>query len=68
MLLVLHLLNSERNAFGLRNKEYDRYKKHLTSKIHNLRKSTGLTHGGAKGGYKKPAQVSHDSVSDVRYA
>lgn len=65
---VLHLLNSERNAFGLRNKEYDRYKKHLASKIHNLRKGTGLTHGGAKGGYKKPVEVSADIVSDVRYA
>ena len=65
--VVLHLLNSERNAFGLRNKEYDRYKKHLSSKIHNLRKSTGLTHGGAKGGYKKPVEVSADAVSDVRY-
>lgn len=60
---VLHILNKERNAYGLRNSQYDRYITHLGHKIHNLRKVTGLAHGNAKG-YKKPQEL--ESFQDVR--
>lgn len=64
---VLQLLNSERNTFGLRSNDFERYQKHLTARIHRLRQVTGSTHGNAKG-YKKPVAPGsgEGGVTDVR--
>ncbi|KAJ9124004.1 hypothetical protein QFC22_000796 [Naganishia vaughanmartiniae] len=62
---VLDLLNSERNAFGLREKDYERYRHHCSSKIHRLRQITSSTHGNGKT-FKKVEKVKAQDVKDVK--
>ncbi|KAL7422851.1 signal recognition particle subunit srp68 [Cryptotrichosporon argae] len=63
---VLDLLSKERAAYGLRNGDHVRYRKHCANKLHRLRQVTGLTSGKGKT-YKKPAAVTAETVTDVRH-
>lgn len=78
---VLNLLSRERGVYGLRNGDHERYRyvsglgvvlgvadelrRHCANKVHRLRQVTGQTSGKGKV-YKKPAEVTAESVVDAR--
>ncbi|CED83919.1 Signal recognition particle, subunit Srp68 [Phaffia rhodozyma] len=70
---IFEILHQERNTFGLRSGDYDRYNKHLSSRLAKLRASLGLQYssGGGNGAkvkpFKKAEVLKPEEVKDVRY-
>lgn len=62
---VLSLLSKERGVYGLRNGDYDKYRRHCSNKIHRLRVVTGSTCGKHKV-YKKPGPINKETVKDIK--
>ncbi|KAI0791770.1 hypothetical protein C8Q75DRAFT_805375 [Abortiporus biennis] len=51
---ALLLANEQRNAYGLRYNDYERYRKHCANRTHRLRSSLKLTHGKGREFKKLP--------------
>ncbi|WVO13525.1 hypothetical protein L204_101146 [Cryptococcus depauperatus] len=62
---VLNLLSKERAVYGLRNSDYERYRRHCSNKIHRLRQATSATCGKGKK-YQSPPKLVAEAVKDVR--
>ena len=65
LMAVLSLLSKERGVYGLRNGDYDKYRRHCSNKIHRLRVVTGSTCGKHKV-YKKPGPINKETVKDIK--
>ena len=48
------LANEQRNAYGLRYNDYERYRKHCANRTHRLRSSLKMTHGKGREFKKLP--------------
>ncbi|WVF66331.1 hypothetical protein IAT40_001071 [Kwoniella sp. CBS 6097] len=62
---LLSTLSKERAVYGLRNGDFERYRRHCANKIHRLRQVTGNTCGKGKT-YKAPPKLDATIVKDVR--
>ncbi|GBE78690.1 hypothetical protein SCP_0115810 [Sparassis crispa] len=51
---ALLLANEQRNAYGLRYNDYERYRKHCANRTHRLRSSLKITHGRGREFKKLP--------------
>ncbi|KAK7688104.1 hypothetical protein QCA50_008474 [Cerrena zonata] len=60
---ALLLANEQRNAYGLRYNDYERYRKHCANRTHRLRASLKMTHGKGKE-FKKLPPVKVESLRD----
>jgi len=61
---LLHTLNKERASFGIRDKDFARYRKHCSHKLSKLRQATGLKHGTSKA-YKPTPAINAAVVQDA---
>ncbi|KAI8388898.1 uncharacterized protein BYT42DRAFT_251343 [Radiomyces spectabilis] len=62
---VLHLINEERQTYGLRHQDYQRYREHVTNRVRRLRQTLKLTQPNNKKNYQK--KELPDEFSDPRY-
>ncbi|WVQ93952.1 hypothetical protein IAU59_001030 [Kwoniella sp. CBS 9459] len=62
---LLSTLSKERAVYGLRNGDFERYRRHCANKIHRLRQVTNSTCGKGKT-YKAPPKLDAATVKDVR--
>ncbi|KAH9949444.1 hypothetical protein B0H21DRAFT_727886 [Amylocystis lapponica] len=60
---ALSLANEQRNAYGLRYNDFERYRKHCANRTHRLRSSLKMTHGKGKE-FKKLPPLKLDAVRD----
>ncbi len=60
---ALQLVNEQRNAYGLRYNDYERYRKHCANRTHRLRSSLKMTHGKGRE-FKKLPPVKLETVKD----
>ncbi|KAI0960878.1 hypothetical protein AcV7_000134 [Taiwanofungus camphoratus] len=60
---ALLLANEQRNAYGLRYNDYERYRKHCANRTHRLRSSLKMTHGKGRE-FKKLPPVKLETVKD----
>ncbi|KAI0079067.1 hypothetical protein K474DRAFT_725051 [Panus rudis PR-1116 ss-1] len=60
---ALLLANEQRNAYGLRYNDLQRYRKHCANRTHRLRSSLKMTHGKGRE-FKKLPPVTADNISD----
>ncbi|KAF7796589.1 hypothetical protein EIP86_007770 [Pleurotus ostreatoroseus] len=61
---ALLLANEQRNAYGLRYNDYERYRKHCANRTHRLRSSLKLTHGKGRE-FKKLPPVKLEEIKDA---
>ena len=64
--LAVLLANEQRNAYGLRYNDYERYRKHCANRTHRLRSSLKMTHGKGRE-FKKLAPVGLEDTQDGQY-
>ncbi|OCF43801.1 signal recognition particle subunit SRP68 [Kwoniella heveanensis CBS 569] len=62
---LLSTLSKERAVYGLRNGDFERYRRHCANKVHRLRQVTNNTCGKGKT-YKTPPKLDASTVKDVR--
>ncbi|KAI0668695.1 hypothetical protein C8Q78DRAFT_1173491 [Trametes maxima] len=60
---ALQIANEQRNAYGLRYNDYERYRKHCYNRTHRLRSTLKMTYGRGRE-FKKLPPISLDSVKD----
>ncbi|KAI0706202.1 hypothetical protein BC835DRAFT_1302556 [Cytidiella melzeri] len=60
---ALKLANEQRNAYGLRYNDYERYRKHCANRTHRLRSSLKMTHGKGRE-FKKLPPVKTENIKD----
>ncbi|KZT68786.1 hypothetical protein DAEQUDRAFT_751133 [Daedalea quercina L-15889] len=60
---ALLLANEQRNAYGLRYNDYERYRKHCGNRTHRLRSSLKMTHGKGRE-FKKLPPLKLDAIRD----
>ncbi|KZT08944.1 uncharacterized protein LAESUDRAFT_675461 [Laetiporus sulphureus 93-53] len=60
---ALLLANEQRNAYGLRYNDYERYRKHCANRTHRLRSSLKMTHGKGREFKKLPPMIL-DAIQD----
>ncbi|THH30398.1 hypothetical protein EUX98_g3789 [Antrodiella citrinella] len=60
---ALLLVNEQRNAYGLRSNDYERYRKHCANRTHRLRSSLKMTHGKGRE-FKKLPPVKPENIKD----
>ena len=61
--LALQLANEQRNAYGLRYNDYERYRKHCANRTHRLRSTLKMTHGKGRD-FKKLPPVKLENIKD----
>ncbi|GAA5908471.1 hypothetical protein JCM8208_006206, partial [Rhodotorula glutinis] len=64
---LLKLVSDARSTYGLRHRDFDRYRSHCVAKVHHLRKSLGLgqTQGKSRKYQSKPVQA--DKVTSDKH-
>ncbi|GAA5842003.1 hypothetical protein JCM9279_002753 [Rhodotorula babjevae] len=64
---LLKLVSDSRSTYGLRHRDFDRYRSHCVAKVHHLRKSVGLgqTQGKSRKYQSKPVQA--DKVTSDKH-
>ncbi|GJE94179.1 signal recognition particle subunit SRP68 [Phanerochaete sordida] len=60
---ALQLANEQRNAYGLRYNDYERYRKHCANRTHRLRSTLKMTHGKGRE-FKKLPPVKIENIKD----
>ncbi|CAL1697046.1 unnamed protein product [Somion occarium] len=60
---ALLLANEERNAYGLRYNDYERYRKHCANRTHRLRSSLKMTHGKGRE-FKKLPPIKVENIKE----
>ncbi|KAI0369944.1 hypothetical protein BV20DRAFT_967304 [Pilatotrama ljubarskyi] len=60
---ALQIANEQRNAYGLRYSDYERYRKHCYNRTHRLRSSLKMTYGRGRE-FKKLPPINLDTVKD----
>ncbi|EGN94085.1 hypothetical protein SERLA73DRAFT_171591 [Serpula lacrymans var. lacrymans S7.3] len=60
---ALQLANEQRNAYGLRYNDFERYRKHCANRTHRLRSSLKMTHGKGRE-FKKLPPLTTDNIED----
>ncbi|KAI8983213.1 hypothetical protein BD414DRAFT_490269 [Trametes punicea] len=60
---ALQIANEQRNAYGLRYNDYERYRKHCYNRTHRLRSTLKMTYGRGRE-FKKLAPISLETVKD----
>ncbi|TCD61181.1 hypothetical protein EIP91_008806 [Steccherinum ochraceum] len=60
---ALLLANEQRNAYGLRSNDFERYRKHCANRTHRLRTSLKMTHGKGRE-FKKLPPVKTENIKD----
>ncbi|PCH33112.1 hypothetical protein WOLCODRAFT_134932 [Wolfiporia cocos MD-104 SS10] len=60
---ALQLANEQRNAYGLRYNDYERYRKHCINRTHRLRSSLKMTHGKGRE-FKKLPILKPENIKD----
>ncbi|KAI0344235.1 hypothetical protein BDW22DRAFT_1355574 [Trametopsis cervina] len=60
---ALQLANEQRNAYGLRYNDYERYRKHCANRTHRLRSSLKMTYGKGRE-FKKLPPVKLENIKD----
>lgn len=63
MCSALQLVNEQRNAYGLRYNDYERYRKHCANRTHRLRSTLKMTHGKGRD-FKKLPPVKLENIKD----
>ncbi|OBZ80024.1 Signal recognition particle subunit SRP68 [Grifola frondosa] len=60
---ALLIANEQRNAYGLRYNDYERYRKHCANRTHRLRSSLKMTHGKGRE-FKKLPPLKLETIQD----
>ncbi|KAI0353139.1 hypothetical protein OH77DRAFT_1505453 [Trametes cingulata] len=60
---ALQIANEQRNAYGLRYNDYERYRKHCYNRTHRLRSSLKMTYGRGRE-FKKLPPINLDTIKD----
>ncbi|EIW65250.1 uncharacterized protein TRAVEDRAFT_160134, partial [Trametes versicolor FP-101664 SS1] len=60
---ALQIANEQRNAYGLRYNDYERYRKHCYNRTHRLRSSLKMNYGRGKE-FKKLPPINLDTIKD----
>ncbi|PFH50722.1 hypothetical protein AMATHDRAFT_75412 [Amanita thiersii Skay4041] len=60
---TLQLVNEQRNAYGLRYNDFNRYRKHCANRTHRLRSTLKMTHGKGRE-FKRLPPLNPDIVHD----
>ncbi|EMD41387.1 hypothetical protein CERSUDRAFT_109985 [Gelatoporia subvermispora B] len=60
---ALQIVNEQRNAYGLRYNDYERYRKHCANRTHRLRSSLKMTHGKGRE-FKKLPPLKLEALKD----
>ncbi|OCH84768.1 hypothetical protein OBBRIDRAFT_798811 [Obba rivulosa] len=60
---ALQITNEQRNAYGLRYNDYERYRKHCANRTHRLRSSLKMTHGKGRE-FKKLPPLKLEAIKD----
>ncbi|KAH7883995.1 hypothetical protein F5I97DRAFT_1897342 [Phlebopus sp. FC_14] len=60
---ALQLVNEQRNAYGLRYKDFTRYRKHCANRTHRLRSTLKMTHGKGRE-FKKLPRLTTDLIKE----
>ncbi|KAI0770966.1 hypothetical protein BD413DRAFT_663852 [Trametes elegans] len=60
---ALQIANEQRNAYGLRYNDYERYRKHCYNRTHRLRSSLKMTYGRGRE-FKKLPPINLETIKD----
>ncbi|KAI0638821.1 hypothetical protein C8Q77DRAFT_1077790 [Trametes polyzona] len=60
---ALQIANEQRNAYGLRYNDYERYRKHCYNRTHRLRSTLKMTYGRGRE-FKKLPPINLDTIKD----
>ncbi|KAI0656807.1 hypothetical protein C8Q70DRAFT_920752 [Cubamyces menziesii] len=60
---ALQIANEQRNAYGLRYNDYERYRKHCYNRTHRLRSTLKMTYGRGRE-FKKLPPINLDNIKD----